>query len=54
VNAAGRTLVVITHEADVAAHAKRVVRMHDGLIASDVRHAPVAGPPPRLAAGVPA
>ena len=45
-NAEGRTLVVITHEADVAAHAKRVVRMRDGLIISDLRAAPVDGLPP--------
>ena len=49
-SAAGRTLMVITHEVDVAAHAKRVVRMRDGLIVSDVRQAPVEGPPPRLLA----
>jgi putative ABC transport system ATP-binding protein len=34
-HAAGRTLVVITHEADVAARASRVIRMHDGRIAAD-------------------
>ncbi len=49
-SAAGRTLMVITHEVDVAAHAKRVVRMRDGLIVSDVRQAPVEGLPPRLLA----
>jgi putative ABC transport system ATP-binding protein len=38
-NAAGRTLVVITHEDDVARHARRIVRMRDGLIVSDVRQA---------------
>jgi putative ABC transport system ATP-binding protein len=34
-NEAGRTVVVITHEDDVASHAKRVVRMRDGMIVSD-------------------
>ena len=34
-HAENRTVVVITHEAEVAAHAERVVRMRDGLIVSD-------------------
>jgi putative ABC transport system ATP-binding protein len=37
VNRAGRTVVVITHEAEVAARAKRVVSMRDGKIISDER-----------------
>ncbi len=44
----GRTLVVITHEDEVAERAKRVLRMRDGRIASDLRQAPLDGPPPRL------
>jgi putative ABC transport system ATP-binding protein len=32
----GQTIVMITHEADVAGHAKRIVRMRDGLIHSDL------------------
>ncbi|MGV8908540.1 MAG: ABC transporter ATP-binding protein [Propionicimonas sp.] len=47
-SASGRTLVVITHEEEVASHAKRVIRMHDGRIASDHRISLVTGPPPRL------
>ncbi|MFC5182569.1 ABC transporter ATP-binding protein [Actinomadura harenae] len=43
---AGRTLVVITHEEEVAAHAKRVVRLVDGRVAGDLRRAPVDAPPP--------
>jgi putative ABC transport system ATP-binding protein len=34
-NADGRTLVVVTHEDDVARHAHRVVRMRDGRVVSD-------------------
>jgi putative ABC transport system ATP-binding protein len=45
-NAEGRTVVMITHEADVAAHAKRVVRLRDGLVVEDRRQAEVVGPPP--------
>jgi putative ABC transport system ATP-binding protein len=35
VHRAGRTVVVITHEEDVAARAHRVVRLRDGLVLSD-------------------
>ena len=38
-NRAGRTIVLITHEADVAAHARRTVRLVDGNITSDLVHA---------------
>jgi putative ABC transport system ATP-binding protein len=47
-NAAGRTVVLITHETEVADHAKRVVVLTDGRISSDVRNAPVQGEPPNL------
>jgi putative ABC transport system ATP-binding protein len=50
-NSAGRTLVVITHEDDVAARAKRVLRMRDGRVRSDVRVAGPLGPPPHRLSG---
>ena len=31
----GNTVILVTHEADIAAHARRVVRMRDGKIESD-------------------
>jgi putative ABC transport system ATP-binding protein len=34
---AGNTVILVTHEADIAAHARRVVRMRDGKIESDER-----------------
>jgi len=46
---AGRTIAVITHEDDVATHAKRVIRLVDGQIVEDHRQGPVSGPPPRFA-----
>ena len=33
----GQTVVMVTHEPDIAAHARRVVVLRDGLIASDER-----------------
>ncbi len=36
-NRRGNTLLVVTHEEDVAAHAKRVIRLRDGRIEKDSR-----------------
>ena len=49
-NATGRTILVITHEEDIAAHAKRAIRLMDGQIVEDTRLAPADGLPPRMAA----
>lgn len=45
-NSTGRTIVVITHEDEVAHHARRIVRMRDGETVSDersARHTTVVG-----------
>jgi putative ABC transport system ATP-binding protein len=34
-NDEGRTIIMVTHEDDVSAHAKRIVRLKDGLLQSD-------------------
>jgi putative ABC transport system ATP-binding protein len=39
INAEGRTVVIITHEDEVASFARRVVRLRDGRIVSDERRA---------------
>ncbi|WGD32444.1 MacB family efflux pump subunit [Ancylobacter sp. WKF20] len=39
-NAEGHTVILITHDPDVAAHARRVVRFQDGHIVSDERREP--------------
>ena len=38
----GQTIIMVTHEHDIAEHAHRVVTLHDGLISSDRRKAKAA------------
>lgn len=44
-NDAGKTIIMVTHEDDIAEHAKRIIRMRDGQIISD-------GPSERMKAHV--
>jgi putative ABC transport system ATP-binding protein len=37
----GNTIILVTHEDELAQHAARVVRLRDGVIVSDVRNQPV-------------
>lgn len=36
IHAKGNTIIVVTHEEEIAAHAKRIIRMRDGVIESDI------------------
>ena len=36
-NQNGKTIIMVTHEDDVSRHAKRIIRLKDGLLQSDVR-----------------
>jgi putative ABC transport system ATP-binding protein len=49
-NGAGKTIIMVTHENDVAAWTRRVVHLRDGHVESDTRTAPLparAAPAPR-------
>lgn len=40
-NGEGRTIILVTHENEVGARSRRIVRLRDGLIESDTRHRPL-------------
>ena len=41
----GNTLIVVTHEEEVASHAHRILRLKDGLVASDVENKNILNQP---------
>jgi putative ABC transport system ATP-binding protein len=47
-HAEGRTVVVVTHEAGIAARAKRIIRLLDGRVVEDSRGVAALTPPERL------
>ncbi len=38
----GQTILIVTHERDIAAHARRTVTLRDGMVETDVRRQPTA------------
>jgi len=38
IHAAGNTVILVTHEEEIAAHAHRIIRLRDGLIESDLKN----------------
>jgi putative ABC transport system ATP-binding protein len=58
-NRGGKTIIMVTHENDIAAWARRVLRMRDGHVESDTRNdrvkqrtGPVIAPPPLAGDGI--
>jgi len=40
----GNTIIVVTHEDDIARYAHRIVRLRDGLIESDTQNTDITNP----------
>lgn len=41
INANGNTVILVTHEEDIAKHARRIIRFRDGLVESDTPNQPI-------------
>ncbi|WP_443943527.1 ABC transporter ATP-binding protein [Pedobacter sp. AW1-32] len=50
IHSKGNTIILVTHEEDIAQHAHRIVRMRDGLIENDYVNTEVKSVSPRLQA----
>ena len=37
IHASGNTVIIVTHEEEIAEHAHRVIRLRDGVVESDVK-----------------
>jgi putative ABC transport system ATP-binding protein len=43
IHAKGNTVILVTHEEDIAKHARRIIGLRDGLIEYDKENIPVRG-----------
>ncbi|TZF83675.1 ABC transporter ATP-binding protein [Pedobacter sp. BS3] len=50
IHSRGNTIILVTHEEDIAQHAHRIVRMRDGLIENDYKNTDIKSVSPRLQA----
>jgi putative ABC transport system ATP-binding protein len=48
IHSKGNTIILVTHEEDIAQHAHRIVRMRDGLIEKDYVNTDIKTVSPRL------
>ncbi|MNL49261.1 Macrolide export ATP-binding/permease protein MacB [compost metagenome] len=48
IHSKGNTIILVTHEEDIAQHAHRIVRMRDGLIENDYKNTDIKTVSPRL------
>ncbi|MNL21117.1 Macrolide export ATP-binding/permease protein MacB [compost metagenome] len=48
IHSKGNTIILVTHEEDIAQHAHRIVRMRDGLIEKDYQNTDIKTVSPRL------